>query len=107
MKMKYDKYWGDPNSLNMLLLIALVLDPRHKLKFIIWYADNHFGSDEACVSKTKYIHVSIYFSMSIMVGLESLLLAHRKTDPKEVVYLIPVALIHSTSQVEAPDLVLK
>jgi len=37
----------------MLLLIALVLDPRHKLKFIIWYADNHFGCDEAKCFKDK------------------------------------------------------
>ncbi|GAU23370.1 hypothetical protein TSUD_334180 [Trifolium subterraneum] len=47
MKIKYDKYWGEPNSLNMLLLIALILDPTHKMKFINWYAEHFFGSDEA------------------------------------------------------------
>jgi len=63
MKMKYDKYWGDPNSLNMLLLIALVLDPRHKLKFIIWYADNHFGSDEAkCFKDQVYSSFNLLFN---------------------------------------------
>jgi len=63
MKMKYDKYWGDPNSLNMLLLIALVLDPRHKLKFIIWYVDNHFGSDEAkCFKGQVYSSFNLLFN---------------------------------------------
>ena len=63
MKMKYDKYWGDPNSLNMLLLIALVLDPRHKLKFIIWYVDNHFGSDEAkCFKDQVYSSFNLLFN---------------------------------------------
>nr|KYP72582.1 Putative AC9 transposase [Cajanus cajan] len=34
MKKKYEKYWGNPNRLNMLLLIALVLHPIYKLKFM-------------------------------------------------------------------------
>nr|KYP72411.1 hypothetical protein KK1_004999 [Cajanus cajan] len=32
----YDKYWGKLDRLNMLLLIALVLHPRYKLKFMHW-----------------------------------------------------------------------
>jgi hypothetical protein len=58
MKIKYDKYWGEPNSLNMLLLIALILDPRHKMKFINWYAENFFGSDEA-TNFTKNVNSSL------------------------------------------------
>jgi hypothetical protein len=30
MKTKFDNYWGDPNKINILLLIAFVLDPRMK-----------------------------------------------------------------------------
>ncbi|KAJ1384805.1 hAT-like transposase, RNase-H fold [Sesbania bispinosa] len=47
MKTKYDKYWGNPDKLNMLLLIALVLDPRYKMKFIHWLINLNFDSDDA------------------------------------------------------------
>lgn len=47
MKKKYDKYWGNPNNLNMLLLIALVLDPRHKVKFVNWCANQNYNGEEA------------------------------------------------------------
>lgn len=30
MKLKYDKYWENVDNINILLFIALVLDPRHK-----------------------------------------------------------------------------
>lgn len=47
MKVKYDKYWGNPDKLNMLLLIAVVLDPRYKLKFTSWQISENFSSLEA------------------------------------------------------------
>ncbi|KAK9157244.1 hypothetical protein Scep_003818 [Stephania cephalantha] len=34
MKVKFDKYWGDISKVNMILLVAVVLDPRYKLKFL-------------------------------------------------------------------------
>ncbi|KAF4373604.1 hypothetical protein F8388_025298 [Cannabis sativa] len=34
MKMKYDKYWGSIDECNEALLIALVLDPRYKLRYL-------------------------------------------------------------------------
>ncbi|KZV39550.1 zinc finger BED domain-containing protein RICESLEEPER 2-like [Dorcoceras hygrometricum] len=34
MKKKFDKYWGDPDKMNKLFYIAVVLDPRHKLDFV-------------------------------------------------------------------------
>ncbi|KAJ1421346.1 Ribonuclease H-like superfamily [Sesbania bispinosa] len=46
MKTKYDKYWGNPDKLNMLLLIALVLDPRYKMKFIQFLINQTFDSDD-------------------------------------------------------------
>jgi hypothetical protein len=36
MKEKFDKYWGSIDSMNVLLIVAVVLDPRYKLKFIKW-----------------------------------------------------------------------
>uniref|UniRef100_A0A803QCF8 Transposase n=1 Tax=Cannabis sativa TaxID=3483 RepID=A0A803QCF8_CANSA len=34
MKEKYDKYWGKIEGLNLLLLVAVLLDPRHKEPFL-------------------------------------------------------------------------
>jgi hypothetical protein len=34
MKIKFDKYWGDIEKVNMILLVAVVLDPRYKLKYV-------------------------------------------------------------------------
>ncbi|XP_062112881.1 zinc finger BED domain-containing protein RICESLEEPER 1-like [Humulus lupulus] len=34
MKVKYDKYWGKIEECNEALIIALVLDPRYKLKYL-------------------------------------------------------------------------
>ncbi|KAL4333688.1 hypothetical protein GQ457_07G004640 [Hibiscus cannabinus] len=36
MKMKFDKYWANVNNVNVLMFIALVLDPRHKLIYVEW-----------------------------------------------------------------------
>lgn len=36
MKRKYDNYWGNINNLNMMLFIAILFDPRHKLLSIEW-----------------------------------------------------------------------
>ena len=37
MKDKFDKYWENVENMNMLLYIASVLDPRHKLEFVRFY----------------------------------------------------------------------
>jgi len=34
MKAKYDKYWANVHNINILLFIALVLDPRYKLDYV-------------------------------------------------------------------------
>uniref|UniRef100_A0A803N9Q5 BED-type domain-containing protein n=1 Tax=Chenopodium quinoa TaxID=63459 RepID=A0A803N9Q5_CHEQI len=36
MKEKYEKYWGDPEKINLLIFIAVVLDPRYKLDYVEW-----------------------------------------------------------------------
>lgn len=35
MRLKFDKYWGNVEKQNILLYVAVVLDPRYKLKFVI------------------------------------------------------------------------
>ena len=32
MKLKYDKYWGSVDRINLMLFVAVVVDPRNKLK---------------------------------------------------------------------------
>ena len=46
MKNKYDKYWGSIDSLNNLLLISVILDPRYKLKYVTFYFEDIFVIDE-------------------------------------------------------------
>lgn len=36
MKQKYDNYWEDIQKMNMLIYVAVVLDPRHKLDYVRW-----------------------------------------------------------------------
>nr|GEU56128.1 zinc finger BED domain-containing protein RICESLEEPER 2-like [Tanacetum cinerariifolium] len=39
MKSKYDKYWDNLDNMNVLLYVALVLDPRNKLKYLEFCLD--------------------------------------------------------------------
>ena len=32
MKLKHDKYWGSVDWINLMLFVAVVVDPRNKLK---------------------------------------------------------------------------
>jgi len=34
MKSKYDKYWDNLDNINFLLYVAVVLDPRYKLRYV-------------------------------------------------------------------------
>ncbi|KAI5437167.1 hypothetical protein KIW84_023328 [Lathyrus oleraceus] len=47
MKAKYNKYWGKSDHLNMLLLIAMVLDPRCKLKLVVRMAARIYDTSDA------------------------------------------------------------
>ena len=53
MKAKYNKYWGNAKTINMLLLIAVVLDPCHKLDYVEWCLVNSFGAEVGGELKTK------------------------------------------------------
>ena len=43
MKSKFDKYWGDPEKMNMLIFIANVLDPRDKLEYMEYSLNQIYG----------------------------------------------------------------
>ena len=52
MKAKYNKYWGKLDHLNMLL-IAMVLDPRCKMKLVVWMTARIYDNGDAEYLKTK------------------------------------------------------
>lgn len=45
MKEKFDKYWGNLERTNILLLIAAVLDPRFKLKYVKFRCRKFYTSE--------------------------------------------------------------
>lgn len=52
MKDKYDKYWGDIGKMNMLIYVSIVLDPRHKLRYVEFvFFELHNQDDESDMSK--------------------------------------------------------
>ncbi|KAJ1425992.1 Zinc finger, BED-type [Sesbania bispinosa] len=54
MRSKYDKYWGTPSSINILLLIAVVLDPRCKLDYVHTFLGYLFNIDQEDELKLKF-----------------------------------------------------
>ncbi|RYR58255.1 hypothetical protein Ahy_A05g023909 isoform I [Arachis hypogaea] len=55
MKSKYDKYWGNIKNTNMMIFIAVVLDPRYKLQLIKWSFEKLYEKEDAefLTSKVK------------------------------------------------------
>ena len=36
MMAKYDKYYGNIDNINILVFVAVLLDPRHKWNYVDW-----------------------------------------------------------------------
>ncbi|CAA0828143.1 Unknown protein [Striga hermonthica] len=47
MRKKFDKYWGSINKINLMLFIAVVLDPRYKMKYLRVKYAFHYSEREA------------------------------------------------------------
>uniref|UniRef100_A0A2N9EGL3 hAT-like transposase RNase-H fold domain-containing protein n=1 Tax=Fagus sylvatica TaxID=28930 RepID=A0A2N9EGL3_FAGSY len=47
MKMKYEKYWGNIEKMNLLLFVAIVLDPRYKMKYIVYWFNKWYAKPKA------------------------------------------------------------
>ena len=47
MKMKYEKYWGNFEKMNLLLFVAVVLDPRYKMKYIVYWFNKWYAKPKA------------------------------------------------------------
>jgi len=55
MKKKQQKYWGNINNINLMLFIVVLLDPRHKWKYVNWIISRSYNEEttqELC-SRTK------------------------------------------------------
>ncbi|KAE8736029.1 hypothetical protein F3Y22_tig00000218pilonHSYRG00217 [Hibiscus syriacus] len=47
MREKYHKYWGNVKNLNPLLFISMILDPRHKMDYVIFVIDEVYDAEKA------------------------------------------------------------
>ncbi|MED6222652.1 hypothetical protein PIB30_118787 [Stylosanthes scabra] len=55
IKVKYDKYWGNSDSVNMLLLIAVILNPMQKIEYVNYFLDYLFGVEKGAELKLKLV----------------------------------------------------
>ncbi|CAL2258792.1 unnamed protein product [Prunus armeniaca] len=55
MKRKFDKYWGKVEDINKLLLIAIVLDPRYKMEYLLF----SLSDIESNPSKVNELHKGV------------------------------------------------
>ncbi|RYR15816.1 hypothetical protein Ahy_B04g072761 [Arachis hypogaea] len=53
MRVKYEKYWGNPDSVNMLLLIAIVLNLMQKIEYVNYFLNYLFGKKKGGELKSK------------------------------------------------------
>ncbi|CAH9126313.1 unnamed protein product [Cuscuta epithymum] len=62
MKSKLDKYWGDPEKMNMLIFFANVLDPRDKYEYMPHQLNALYGDKigEAFFAKIKLGLIELY-----------------------------------------------
>ncbi|KAK9006830.1 hypothetical protein V6N11_019161 [Hibiscus sabdariffa] len=49
MKMKFDKYWANVNSVNVLMFIALVLELMHKLRYVEWIVHHYYDPSNSFI----------------------------------------------------------
>ena len=47
MKEKYEKYWGDIENMNLMMFIAVVLDPRYKMKYLKYWFNKWYLKEMA------------------------------------------------------------
>ncbi|GAU34708.1 hypothetical protein TSUD_29500 [Trifolium subterraneum] len=70
MKAKYEKYWGDVKKMNMLIFVAVALDPRHKMRFVRWGLNKAYEKDvaDSLYKKAEETLYKIFDSYKIFVG---------------------------------------
>jgi hypothetical protein len=70
MKMKYDKYWGDFEKINLLLFVTSVLDPCYKMDVLEFWFMSNIGEKkgEKIVTKLKNVLDQLYNHYAKSVG---------------------------------------
>ncbi|WOL05483.1 hypothetical protein Cni_G14212 [Canna indica] len=53
MKRKYDNYWANINNVNIMLFVAILLDPRFKLKSVDIIINKSYDAQNAKMLKEK------------------------------------------------------
>ncbi|XP_057760309.1 zinc finger BED domain-containing protein RICESLEEPER 1-like [Arachis stenosperma] len=71
MKAKHDKYWGNLRNINMMIFVAVVLDPRYKIKFVEWSFQRLFEKEDVDFLCGKVKEVFNDFFNSHRVALNS------------------------------------
>ena len=72
MKMKYEKYWGNIEKINLLLFVVIVLDLRYKMKYIVYWFNKWYAKPkvESMVEKVRraidrlYAHYATEFEIA-------------------------------------------
>ena len=54
MKIKFDKYWGDPDKMNYLIFISYIMDLRDKLEYFQISLKTIYGEPVGC---SLFIHI--------------------------------------------------
>ncbi|KAL4279114.1 hypothetical protein GQ457_03G011930 [Hibiscus cannabinus] len=47
MMSKYDKYYGNIDNINVLVFVAVILDPRHKFNYVDWIVRDSYDETKA------------------------------------------------------------
>ncbi|KAL5818437.1 hypothetical protein ACOSQ4_022279 [Xanthoceras sorbifolium] len=70
MKIKFEKYWGNLETTNNMLIIAIVLDPRFKLQYVYYCFKILYGviSTELMTASIKDVLVELYDCYHILYG---------------------------------------
>nr|GEY84383.1 zinc finger BED domain-containing protein RICESLEEPER 2-like [Tanacetum cinerariifolium] len=56
MKLKFEKYYGEFENMNLLVYFVVILDPRNKYEFLDVIMDDHYGREGiSVVVKKDYI----------------------------------------------------
>ncbi|KAE8695830.1 hypothetical protein F3Y22_tig00110683pilonHSYRG00159 [Hibiscus syriacus] len=64
MKFKYEKYYGNIDNINIMMFVAVILDPRHKLNYVNWTVHDSYDETQATLLclKIKMVLQSLFDS---------------------------------------------
>jgi len=70
MKAKYVKYWGNIEKMNVMIFIAIILDPQNKFHFVKWGLEKIHERHEAefLIEKIKSTLYSMYDRYKLFLG---------------------------------------